>query len=88
MINDYGRQDGNGLWTSTEFRIRAGATFRALGAGQSPRGSRNEQLRPDVILVDDIVRMRIVAIRKSSRSVGNGSNRPCIRQDPHRIHCW
>ena len=54
MINDYGRQDGNGLWTSTEFRIRAGATFRALGAGQSPRGSRNEQLRPDVILVDDI----------------------------------
>lgn len=54
IINDYGRQDGGGLWTSSEFRIRAGATFRALGAGQSPRGSRNEQLRPDVIIVDDI----------------------------------
>lgn len=28
-------------------------SFRALGAGQSPRGSRNEAIRPDVLLVDD-----------------------------------
>lgn len=26
---------------------------RAIGAGQSPRGSRNEAIRPDVLLVDD-----------------------------------
>ncbi|MEG1464799.1 MAG: hypothetical protein RSC11_07875, partial [Mucinivorans sp.] len=30
-----------------------GAAFRAVGARQSPRGSRNNELRPDVILVDD-----------------------------------
>lgn len=29
-------------------------SFMALGAGQSPRGNRNEALRPDFILVDDI----------------------------------
>lgn len=25
-----------------------------MGAGQSPRGTRNEAIRPDVILIDDI----------------------------------
>lgn len=53
LINDYGPQVNLGNWTSSEFSIRAGAAFRAVGARQSPRGSRNEEMRPDVILVDD-----------------------------------
>jgi len=52
--NDYGIQENSGDWTDKEFITRSGIAFRALGAGQSPRGSRNEEIRPDVLLVDDI----------------------------------
>ncbi|WP_459926478.1 hypothetical protein [Flavobacterium covae] len=54
IINDYGEQKKIGSWESGEFKTRIGASFRALGAGQSPRGTRNENFRPDVILIDDI----------------------------------
>ena len=49
----YGKQPVPGSWTEDEFITRGGVAFRALGAGQSPRGSRNEAVRPDVLLVDD-----------------------------------
>lgn len=54
IINDYGTQQSLGSWESGEFTTKNGASFRALGAGQSPRGTRNEAARPDVILIDDI----------------------------------
>ena len=40
---------GNG-----EFTCQCGCSFRAIGAGQSPRGTRNKNFRPDFILIDDI----------------------------------
>lgn len=49
----YGEQFNPGDWTTTEFIIKKGASFRAIGAGQSPRGSRNDAVRPDVVLCDD-----------------------------------
>ena len=49
----YGKQETPGSWTEDEFITKGGVAFRALGAGQSPRGSRNEAIRPDVLLVDD-----------------------------------
>lgn len=52
--NDYGEQFNPGKWTDSEFTTKCGCSFRALGAGQSPRGTRNEAARPDFILVDDI----------------------------------
>jgi len=54
LINDFGIQKGMNMWTSTEFTTVKGASFRALGAGQSPRGTRSEAIRPDCILIDDI----------------------------------
>lgn len=54
IINDYGTQRKIGEWEEGEFRTRGGAAFRALGAGQSPRGTRSNAIRPDVILIDDI----------------------------------
>lgn len=54
IINDYGVQVKPGSWEIGEFTTMGGCSFRALGAGQSPRGTRNESFRPDVILVDDI----------------------------------
>jgi hypothetical protein len=49
----YGEQMNLGYWTESEFITKKGVAFRALGAGQSPRGSRNEEIRPDVELMDD-----------------------------------
>jgi hypothetical protein len=54
LINDYGKQEGIGNWGESEFITKSGIAFRAIGAGQSPRGSRNEEIRPDVILFDDL----------------------------------
>lgn len=52
--NDYGRQMNPGKWLMGEFTTLPGVSFTAVGAGQSPRGSRKEEKRPDVILIDDI----------------------------------
>ena len=54
IINDYGNQEKPGSWEIGEFTTAGGCAFRALGAGQSPRGTRNESFRPDFIWVDDI----------------------------------
>ncbi len=54
IIQDYGQQERAGSWTAGEFITRKKVAFRAIGAGQSPRGTRNEEARPDIILFDDI----------------------------------
>ncbi len=54
IIHDYGDQVKIGSWEAAEFTTRKGAAFRALGAGQSPRGARNDEVRPDILLFDDI----------------------------------
>ena len=51
---DYGPQPVEGKWEDGEFTARCGCSFRALGAGQSPRGTRNAETRPDFILIDDL----------------------------------
>jgi hypothetical protein len=53
IIHDYGKQERHGRWSSTEFITRNGVAFRGLGKGQSPRGTRNDAIRPDVLIVDD-----------------------------------
>ena len=54
IINDYGVQELPGSWTAGDFTTRKGCAFLALGAGQSPRGTRNEEVRPDIIVFNDI----------------------------------
>lgn len=53
IINDYGVQELPGSWRMGNFTTRKGAKFMALGAGQTPRGSGNEEVRPDAIFLDD-----------------------------------
>jgi hypothetical protein len=53
IINDYGTQESYGSWAEGEFITSKGVAFRAIGAGQSPRGTRNDAVRPDVLLIDD-----------------------------------
>lgn len=86
IIADYGTQRKVGSWESNEFKTRKGVSFRAIGAGQSPRGTRNDASRPDVILIDDIdtdefcrnqelVKERVKWIEQAlipTRSISNG----------------
>lgn len=53
LINDYGKQEKPGSWATGEYTTLGGAKFTALGAGQSPRGTSNEEIRPDCIVPDD-----------------------------------
>ena len=53
IIAYYGQQQMVGSWEKGNFITKQGAAFLALGAGQSPRGSKNEEIRPDVLLQDD-----------------------------------
>lgn len=50
----YGEQRSLGSWEMGDFATRNGAAFRALGLGQSPRGTKKDEIRPDVILGDDM----------------------------------
>lgn len=54
IINDYGTQKGYRGWETGNFKTRGGASFRAIGSKQSPRGTKNEEARPDKIVIDDI----------------------------------
>jgi hypothetical protein len=86
IIADYGIQKKIGSWEANEFKTRKGVSFRAIGAGQSPRGTRNDASRPDVILIDDIdtdefcrnmelVKERVKWIEQAlipTRSISNG----------------
>lgn len=52
--HDFGRQYNAGSWTAGEFATQDGTSFHAIGRGQSPRGLRDRQNRPDYIICDDI----------------------------------
>ncbi len=54
IIHDYGEQFNIGQWEAGKFVTKNGVSFRAIGAGQSPRGTKNEADRPDIIIIDDI----------------------------------
>lgn len=54
IINDYGKQKSLGDWEAGRFITKGGASFRAIGSGQSPRGTRNQEARPDLIICDDL----------------------------------
>ena len=54
IINDYGEQRKLGSWEQGFFVTKNGCGFVAIGAGQSPRGLRLEDMRPDILDIDDI----------------------------------
>lgn len=54
LINDYGARFQTGDWSAGEFLTTDGIRFMALSFGQDPRGVREEDQRPDYIVVDDV----------------------------------
>jgi hypothetical protein len=53
-IRDFGKQHNAGHWTDGEFVTLDGTAFFARGRGQSPRGLRYREKRPDYIVIDDL----------------------------------
>lgn len=54
IIADFGEQASLGDWTTGEFTAKSGVHFLACGRGQSPRGLRKREARPDYIVIDDL----------------------------------
>ena len=54
IIADFGKQMSLGNWTEGEFTTKDGVCFLACGRGQSPRGLRKREARPDYIVIDDL----------------------------------
>ncbi len=54
FINDHGNLITVGDWTNGSFSTTDGVGFWAFGRGQSPRGIRKAEKRPNYIVVDDI----------------------------------
>ena len=53
-INDFGKQYNAGSWTEGEFVTADDCAFFSRGRGQSPRGLRYKENRPDYIVIDDL----------------------------------
>lgn len=54
LIRDFGTRVGIGSWSSGHFITNDGVSFKALGAGQSPRGGKTDDAdRYDFLLFDD-----------------------------------
>ncbi len=54
LIADFGKQRGSASWQEGEFKAANGVKFLACGRGQSPRGLRDRESRPDYIVIDDL----------------------------------
>ena len=54
IIADFGKQMSIGNWAEGEFTTKEGVNFLACGRGQSPRGLRKREARPDYIVIDDL----------------------------------
>lgn len=54
FIHDFGEQMSFGNWSDGDFTTKDGIQFIALGRGQSPRGLRNQEKRPNYAVWDDI----------------------------------
>lgn len=52
--HDFGEQYNSGHWAEGNFVTRDGCAFFALGRGQSPRGLRYRDKRPDYVVIDDL----------------------------------
>lgn len=54
IIADYGKRFKYGDWSDGDFSTTDDINFMSLGIGQSPRGIREMEKRPDYISVDDV----------------------------------
>lgn len=71
LINDFGAQKQIGSWEDGRFVTQNDCAFFALGMGQSPRGLRHRQHRPDYIVADDLDTKEVSRNPKRVRQYAN-----------------
>lgn len=54
FAHDFGDQYSFGNWEEGDFTTKGGVRFLALGRGQSPRGARKNEKRPNYAVCDDV----------------------------------
>ncbi len=58
-------------WSDERLELNTGRTIQAMGRGQAIRGTKNEDFRPDFILVDDIEDMQSVSTPEGRKKVSD-----------------
>lgn len=53
LIADFGEFKTYAVWSDDKFVTSQGISWKALGKGQSPRGTKEDEKRPDLIIGDD-----------------------------------
>jgi len=56
LIEDFGDMKGRGKWTDTRLELENGTCVQSKGAGAAMRGIRFRQYRPDLVILDDIMK--------------------------------
>lgn len=69
LINDIGEQFQFGSWADGDFTTKNDIRFIALGRGQSPRGLRNKEKRPNYGVCDDMDDEELVKNKKRVKQV-------------------
>lgn len=78
IINDFGEQKNLGQWEKGFFITKSGFIGKALGAGQSVRGLRVKNQRPDYIVVDDLETKETIANPKRQKKLADWIERDLI----------
>lgn len=69
FCHDFGEQFNMGSWEDGNFSTKENVRFVALGRGQSPRGIRRQEKRPNLAIIDDIDDDEIIHNQRRVRKV-------------------
>ena len=78
IINDFGEQKSESQWEKGFFITKNGFVGKALGAGQSVRGLRVKDQRPDYIVIDDLETKELIANPKRQNKIAKWIERDLI----------
>ena len=87
IINDYGEQENHGHWRGS-VTAQCGALFIGVGSGNAPRGARNEEVRPDTIVMDDFDTDEDCRNPDTVDKNGNGLSRHYMVHVRFQTLCW
>ena len=85
IINDFGEQKGDGQWEKGFYITKSGFVAKALGAGQSVRGLRVGNQRPDGITIDDLETKDTIANPKRQKKLARWIERDLLPTMDGRI---
>lgn len=78
IIADFGEQRNEGQWEKGFYITKGGFIGKALGAGQSVRGLRVKDQRPDYIVIDDLETKELIANPKRQLKLAKWIERDLI----------